>query len=133
VPSSIAVIGRSVVAGTDALGTYDGFRHLRRLLNLPLRILLRGRPGAYCDQVFPEQHTPEQVTTYEVAREFLGRQLGQALAAAAASGDPAQKARYEAEASAAVARRKALRVGTPEAEQIVADAKAARQAALARE
>jgi len=83
--------------------------------------------------MFPEQHTPEQVTTYEVAREILNRQMGQARAAAATSEDPAEKARYKAEASAAVARRKALRVGTPEVEQIVAEAKAVRRTALDRE
>lgn len=106
-------------------------KHLRRLLDL-FRTRRLIRPGAYSEVVFTEQHTPDQVTTYEVAREILGRQLGQALAAADASDDPQQKAQHEAEADAAVARRKTLRVGSAEAEQIVAEAKAVRTAALAR-
>lgn len=82
--------------------------------------------------LFINKHTPDQVTTYEVARELLGRQMGEAFAAADATTDPEQKARWQAQAAAVVRRRKALRVGTPEAEQIVADAKAARAAGLAR-
>jgi hypothetical protein len=83
--------------------------------------------------MFDEQHTPEQVTEYEVAREILGRQLGQALAAERAANDPDQLQRAELAVTAAVQRRKALRVGSPEAAKIVADAKAARANAIAPE
>lgn len=78
--------------------------------------------------VFAEQHTPEEVTTYEVARELIGRQLGQALANEDAATDPLERARWSAAATAAVQRRQGLRVGSAEAAQIVADAKAARAA-----
>ncbi len=82
--------------------------------------------------MFSEQHTPDQVTTYEVAREILGRRLGQALAAKRAATDPLERERHAAAVTAVVQRRQALRVGSPEADRIVADAKAARTAALAR-
>lgn len=42
------------------------------------RILSRNHQRRYPEVVFTEQHTPEQVTTYEVAREILGRQFGRA-------------------------------------------------------
>ena len=76
--------------------------------------------------MFSEQHTPEQVTTYEVARELLGRQLGEALAAKRAAVDPDELRACEEAVTDVVQRRKALRVGSPEADRIVADANAAR-------
>jgi hypothetical protein len=83
--------------------------------------------------VFNEQHTPEQVTEYEVAREILGRHLGQTLAAQRAATDPDEIQRFELAVTAAASRRRALRVGSPQAAQIVAAAKAARNGAIARE
>jgi hypothetical protein len=80
----------------------------------------------YAAPVFDEQHTPEQITEYEVARAVLGARLGQALGAVDASDDPADRARWEAVADDVVRQRKALRVGSEEAALIVAEAKAAR-------
>lgn len=81
--------------------------------------------------MFTEQHTPEQVTTYEVARELLGRQVGQALEAKRAAVGPEQLKACEQAVTDAVQQRKALRVGSPEADRIVAEAKAARAASPA--
>jgi hypothetical protein len=83
--------------------------------------------------MFDEQHTPEQVTEYEVAREILGRYLGKALAAERAATDPADRDRYDTEVSDLEQRRQTLRVGSPEAARIVAEAKAAHAADIARE
>jgi len=85
------------------------------------------------DLMFDEQHTPEQVTEFEVACEILGRYLGKALAAARAATDPADRERYTAEVGGLERRRQTLRVGSPEAARIVAEAKAARAADITRE
>jgi len=55
------------------------------------------RRAPYARAVFEDKHTPEEVTEYEVAREILGRRLGQALAAADASDDPVERERCEAD------------------------------------
>ena len=83
--------------------------------------------------MFEDKHTPEEVTEYEVAREILGRRLGQALAAADASDDPDERERYEAVADDVVRQRKALRVGSKAAAAIVAEAKAAQASSGSRE
>lgn len=82
--------------------------------------------------MFEDKQTPQEVTEYEVAREILGRRLGQALAAADATDDPAERERWEAVADEVVRQRKALRVGSEGAASIVAEAKAERTASQQR-
>ncbi len=88
-----------------------------------------GRRG-YHGGVF-EQHTQAEVIQYEVARELLGRRLGEALVNADAAATPAERARWERVADEAVVQRKALRVGSADAARLVNEAKAARAAAHA--
>ena len=74
--------------------------------------------------MFSEQYAPDQVTTYEVARDLLGRALGQALAEARATEDPTARQEHRARVRELELRRQTMRVGSVEADQIVQDATA---------
>jgi len=66
--------------------------------------------------MFDEQHTPEQVTEFEVAlRRSWVAIWGRLWAAARAATDPADRERYTAEVGGLERRRQTLRVGSPEA------------------
>ena len=104
--------------------------HLARAISL-IRRRARGRQvlPAYPGGVFDTQHTADDLTQYEVARELLGRQLGLLLEQSRQSDDAAVVQRLRDEAREIEQRRQELRVGSAEAAEIVATAKAQRRAA----
>ncbi len=74
--------------------------------------------------MFDRQFSPEEITTYEVAREVIGRQIGQLVRERDAATDPAERERLDAAWLQLWRKRETLRVGSDETRQVVEDAKA---------
>ncbi len=74
--------------------------------------------------MFDRQFSPQEITTYEVAREVIGRRIGELLEAQDATTDPRERARLDNACLELTRQRAALKVGSDDARRIVDEAKA---------